>query len=303
MTHINNIPDFFIAGAPKCGTTSLYEWLKVHPDIYMPVKEPSFFSQDLRPVPEKTLPEYLAFFESAKARNALVGEASPKYLYSKPGLQKIAQLNPAARIIVILRNPVDLVISYHGQMLREGMETEADFQLAWNLTKTRRRGKCIPTTCPWPKLLDYPRWGSVGTRLTHLLNIFPDKQVKVLFLDDMIRNPKAVYRDTLSFLELPDYGRDHFPAKNKKSAMRSLKLHQTALIAKRKLSPVVVLLHKLRKGKGLGVLKFINFFNLIPDQYQSSVDTNFKKMLINYFEIEISKVEKRANRNFPSWRK
>ena len=141
MKHLSkNMPDFFIVGAPKCGTTSMYNWIAAHPKTFMPVKEPGFFSQDIRSIPNKEISSYLALFSCERPPGTLVGEATPKYLYSKRGLRQIVELNPNARMIVMLRNPVDLVISLHGQMLREGMEIEPDFESAWKLSAARQVG-------------------------------------------------------------------------------------------------------------------------------------------------------------------
>ncbi len=99
-------PDFVIAGAARCGTTALHEYLALHPAVFMPVlKEPGFFSTDL-PGGVSTLEEYRALFAPAPA-HALTGEASTQYLYSKVALERLTAHNPQVRIIVILRNLVD----------------------------------------------------------------------------------------------------------------------------------------------------------------------------------------------------
>src|ERR1700722_9026460 len=108
------IPDFFIVGAPKTGTTSLHRTLRAHPQIYMPLlKEPRFLASDMRPrdgharAPSElgypaTMDEYLALFTDA-APEQRVGEASAFYLWSRSAAASIAALQPAARIIATLR--------------------------------------------------------------------------------------------------------------------------------------------------------------------------------------------------------
>src|SRR3989442_12151635 len=124
------VPDFFIVGQHKSGTTALYEILRRHPQIFMPdLKEPRFFASDLRPLmgsdaalPD-TLDDYTALFEPA-ALGQRVGEASPSYLRSHVAAACIAEINPHARIVAILRDPASLVRSLHLQLLKEHVETE-----------------------------------------------------------------------------------------------------------------------------------------------------------------------------------
>src|SRR4051812_22016289 len=101
-------PDFFIAGAPKSGTTALFEYLSRHPSVFMPdIKEPNFFSSDLHTKGQRfRADEYLALFEAARS-DQLTGEASAIYLYSAVAVARLMQHNPRARVVVILRNPVE----------------------------------------------------------------------------------------------------------------------------------------------------------------------------------------------------
>src|SRR5580692_11872450 len=109
------VPDFFIVGNPKSGTTALYEMLRSHPQIFMPtLKEPHFFAAEKppsSPLPN-TLDEYLALFAAAEP-NQCAGEASPSYLRSPTAAGRIAQLAPDARIVAILREPAGFVRSLH----------------------------------------------------------------------------------------------------------------------------------------------------------------------------------------------
>src|ERR1700691_3844946 len=120
------VPDFFIVGHHKSGTTAMYEMLRPHPEIYMPaMKEPEFFGRDrtfgeTRP---QTYAEYLALFEAAGPRQ-LAGEASPSYLSSASAAKLIADVQPAARIIAILREPASFLNSLHLQLVRNHVQSE-----------------------------------------------------------------------------------------------------------------------------------------------------------------------------------
>ena len=107
-------PDFFIAGALKCGTTSLWNYLRAHPAVFMPAnKEPNYFCSDLpADLRVGTLAEYEALFSTAPP-HALTGEASVFYLYSKVAIGQIMAHNANAKIIVMLRDPIEAARSMH----------------------------------------------------------------------------------------------------------------------------------------------------------------------------------------------
>ena len=110
-------PNFFIIGAPKCGTTSLANWLAEHPRVFFSdTKEPHFFCTDGY-TGVKTLKQYEKLFEDAKPHHLAVGEGSTHYLFSKVAVPNILVYNPDARFIVCLRNPVDMAPSLHSERL------------------------------------------------------------------------------------------------------------------------------------------------------------------------------------------
>ena len=125
------VPDFFIVGNPKSGTTALYEMLRGHPQIFLPeLKEPWFFASDMRPrfqpprsaPPFETLEDYLTLFDAATPGQR-IGEASTAYLWSSTAAARIAELRPDARIIAILREPASFLRSLHMQLLRTHVES------------------------------------------------------------------------------------------------------------------------------------------------------------------------------------
>src|SRR5438034_1403974 len=123
-------PTFFLVGAPKCGTTALYAYLQKHPGLFLPPKEQHFFGSDLYP-PERPHDEadYLRPFASAPA-GVQLGEASVWYLYSRLAAQEIKRFSPEGRIIVSLRNPVDMIYSLHSHVTWAGIERVQPFERA-----------------------------------------------------------------------------------------------------------------------------------------------------------------------------
>ena len=139
-------PDFFIVGAPKCGTTAMQYYLSQHPDIFLPEKEMDFFGNDLLFThPRCTIEQYLAHFDTPEAKfRRRVGEKSVFYLYSKRAAYEIRDFAGAADIIIMLRNPVDMLYSLHSHMLRTGGEEIEDFRAALEDESIRKPGARLP---------------------------------------------------------------------------------------------------------------------------------------------------------------
>jgi hypothetical protein len=215
-------PNFFIVGAPKCGTTALYEYLRPHPNIFMPtLKEPHFFAKDLGTYPRiKTPKDYEALFASATDQHLRVGEASVYYLRSSVAIPGIREFNPDALIIAMFRNPVDMVYSLHSQLLFVGEETVNDFEAAWRIQERRKRGLDVPPAIRSPRLVEYEEIGRFGTQAQRLLSVFPRAQVKLILFDDFAESPQRVYDDVIQFLRIPHDGRSEFPRINENKRAR-----------------------------------------------------------------------------------
>jgi hypothetical protein len=211
-TRQTRAPDFFIVGHPKCGTTALYEMLRVHPQIYMPdLKEPWFLASDMRPrfqpprsaPPLQTLEEYFALFSEA-APQQRAGEASSSYLLSHTAAGEIAELCPDARIIAILREPASFLASLHNQLLRTHVETEKDLKRAIELDIPRREGKKVPRRSHRPQLLRYSDHVRYVEQLQRYRAALPAEQMLVLIYDDFRRDNEGTVRSVLRFLDVDD---------------------------------------------------------------------------------------------------
>lgn len=209
-------PNFFIVGAPKCGTTALYRYLRLHPNIYMPAKkEPHFFARDLGAYPAiKTMEDYIALFMGAEPRHRRIGEASVYYLRSVVAIPNILAFNPEARIIAMFRNPVDVVHSFHSQLLYWSEEVVPDFETAWRLQERRSRGESLPHGSRGAFLLQYAEMARFGTQVERLLAVVPAEQVKLILYDDFAASPRRVYSEVVDFLGLPPDERTEFPRIN-----------------------------------------------------------------------------------------
>jgi hypothetical protein len=212
------MPNFFIIGAQKAGTTSLYHYLNQHPQVYMsPRKEPHFFegmhSEYRRPgrrsTPVSGLGEYQALFEGASGEKA-IGEASASYLYSPkaPGLIKSSV--PDAKLIAILRNPADRAYSNFLHCVQVGREPLGSFSEALQAEEGRIRDK-------WGPLWYYKQKGFYYAQIKRYFDVFSRDQVRVWLYEDLRNDPFQMLREVFRFLGVdesfvPDASIEHNPS-------------------------------------------------------------------------------------------
>ena len=214
MLRHERIPDLFLVGAPKCGTTALYTYLAMHPDIFMsPVKEPHYFYTDYPSPDHIGASDYSRLFVKA-ASGQLCGEGSTLYLFSRCAIKEILKANPKAKLIAMVRNPLEMVVSFHGQKVYSFEEDQSDFAVAWDLSEARASGDDIPPGCRSPEQLNYKAIGRLGEQIGRLLETARADQVHIIVFDDFISDAAAAYRGTLQFLGLSDYTPTDFPVVN-----------------------------------------------------------------------------------------
>jgi hypothetical protein len=198
------VPDFFIVGHPKCGTTALYEMLRRQPRIFMPsLKEPHFMASELgarRGGVPRTLDEYLALFAEAGPEQ-LLGEASPSYLNSHSAAANIAALQPQARIIAILREPASFLRSWHLQLLQSHVETEKDFATAISREQQELE---LPAGVARTQSHRYSDRVRYVEQLRRYRELFGSERVLVLIYDDFRDDNEGTVREVLRFLEVDD---------------------------------------------------------------------------------------------------
>jgi hypothetical protein len=194
-------PDFFIVGAFKAGTTSLYEYLRQHPQIFMPFhKEPMFFGGDLDSrYGRMSERDYLRLFDGARP-DQRAGEASPWYLYSELAAAEIKAFSPDAQIIVMLRNPVDVMYAQHSQLLFNRREDLVDFGEALAAEPERRQGRRIPGGALRREALFYRHSVRFAQQLERYLDVFGADRVHVIVHDDLRSDAAGVVRSTFQFL-------------------------------------------------------------------------------------------------------
>jgi hypothetical protein len=216
------MPDFFIVGAPKCGTTAMYEYLRQHPAVFMPFhKEPLYFGSDLtRRYGAMTRDDYLRLFAPA-APDQRVGEASAWYLYSTRAAIEIAEASPEARIVAMFRDPVDVMYAQHSQLLFSEQEDITDFAAALEAEHARSEGRRLPPGPIRPENLLYRRMVRFAEQLERYLDVFGRDRVHVIVHDDLRADLPREYARLLRFLGVdPGFVPDFAPANENKRARR-----------------------------------------------------------------------------------
>ncbi|MDF9715709.1 sulfotransferase [Nocardioides sp. ChNu-99] len=214
-------PDFLLVGVPKAGTTALHAALAQHPGLHLsPVKEPKYYLCGDAPPPAYRGPgdahsqqewvwrrdDYLRLLDGG-APGALRGESTPFYLYSPEARRRIAADAPAAKLVVVLRDPVDRAYSNWMHLWMDGLEPVPDVVEA-----LRREPERI--AAGWAPFWHYAGLGRYGEQLDDLYGLFDREQVLVLRYRELVDEPGATLTRVLTFLGVPDLQVDDIPSDN-----------------------------------------------------------------------------------------
>jgi hypothetical protein len=201
------LPDLFVIGAPKAGSTAVHGALATHPSIFMSSpKEPKFFLCGEQPPPQQNGPgdahsrqewiwqrgRYETLFDAAP-EGTLRGESTPFYLWSADAHRRIAELVPHAKLIAVVRDPVDRAYSNWTHAWTHGYEPVGDFVTATELEAER-------ANAGWAPFWRYLDLGRYGRQLEHLYRYFPTEQVHVLRYRDLVDDATSSLADIAAFL-------------------------------------------------------------------------------------------------------
>lgn len=196
-------PNLFLIGGAKCGTTTLATYLASQREICWSVpKEPWFFCQrDMaeRCAPLKTMEWYARCFSHWRGEEVL-GEGSVSYYVSRYAIEEILYFNENARFILILRDPLDMFVSLHRQMLYNKQESVISFERAWILQEKRRYGVGIPSKCENINFLMYREWVDWTKIIKRLFASAKRDRILLLFFDDVVEHPEKVEEKLRAFL-------------------------------------------------------------------------------------------------------
>ncbi len=298
------VPNFFVIGAAKAGTTALYDCLKQHPDIYMsPVKEPYFFAYEgeppIYPGPAGTYfrrvavwrpRDYMLLFAGATKQRA-IGEASAIYLRSPLAARRIRRNLPYSRLVAILRHPAERAYSHYTFMVQHQVEPARTFSEALMREVPRMQAGWFPG-------FFYQANGYYYAQLSVYGELFPREQIKVYLYEDWRDTPQAMLRDLFCFLEV-DTG--FVPAIRQSNVTRlpsSRRLHRLAVAPdriERRLAPFLPA--RARRAIVSAVRRFDDRYNLAPPP----LDPEIRARLTAGYREDILKLQDLIGRDLSHW--
>lgn len=302
-------PNFFIVGAPKCGTSALYHSLLGHPEVFLPrspspetywiQKEPMYFCDDLGIadwIRISRREDYLKMFEGAgEARR--VGEVSALYLLSSGAAERIHDFTGGdCRIIITLRPPVDWMRSWHHDCLRYAHENVGDFRKALELEPRREQGRDIPPTSGFGGCLGYRKGARFSEQVARYFDRFGRDRVKVILLEDMTRNPEKVMIEIAHFLGIsPEFP---LPLDRQNDSQALTLTHLLEFRIRRKLSHFPKLERLATAPLNAYQRAMLRF---LPPLSDKSIDSELRLQLIEEFRPEVDRLSVLLDRDLSHW--
>jgi len=295
------LPTFVVIGAGRCGTTSLYHYLRQHPQVFMsPVKETNFFSYDgpdrersldggASDQPVRTLAGYAGLFARAGGFTA-VGEASPRYLYHPQAAERMRALIPEARLVALFRDPVERAYSSYLAYVRDGSERRSFLEAA----RDEIEGRNPPS---WGG-----KWCSVRSGLYHAcvsryLQLFPRERIRLFLQDDLRQEPAEVLRDVFTLVGVdPAFEPDVSIRYNKSGLARSKVVHRLTGKNRVTLALKRVLPGAVRKPV------FALWMKLIASNFERPhVPPEARRMLVAYYRDDVRRFQELIGRDLSAW--
>lgn len=286
-------PNFLIIGSPKCGTTSLYNYLGQHPKIeFSDVKEPKYFSFKnlnlnfnanevvVNQIKKSTIQNKEGYLNLFKNKTApYIGEASPNYFHFEPAAKNIYDFDPQMKLIVILRNPVDRLYSDWKHNVRMGYDRQYNFRKAINLIEKRKRSNK-------PPYFDYLEKGNYGKHLKRYYGLFNKNQIKIVFYDDLKKDANKVCNDIIRFLGVSD----EFNFDTSKIYMKSYPIYKSNLLRQ---------IGHLVKKISFNLYNYVNKINTVNE----TIYKNDRDYFLKFYKKDILVLESLINIDLKNWLK
>lgn len=260
--------------------------------IFLPrLKEPHYFCTDF---PDQrrihTEHNYLDLFASATSE-LVVGEASASYLYSRDAARNLREFAPDAKIIIFVRDRPGLLLSWHNQLLHNGVENRSDFEEAWRLSGCRAAGDHGPA-CDEPSFLDYRSFGHLGEQVERFFACFPAEQIRVFDFQAWVRRPRATYLEIMRFLGLPDDGKSEFPRVNEAQRSRWRPLR---LFLRRPPKALSALYRRIRRQTGLDAEPVFRLLTHVNSKrgYRAQINETLRNEIENFYAADADKLRPR----------
>lgn len=300
MQPVSQLPDFLVIGTAKSGTTSLYRYLKSHPQIYLsPIKEPKYFVySDTRPVfagPHRNfrivwkIEDYRRLFE-ARTTELVAGEMSPQYLYCECSPGAIRKLIPKAKLIAILRNPADRAYSHFCHNRRDGIEPLADFDAALAAEDER-------IAQAWGITFHYRHRGYYARQLKRFLEMFPREQLLILVYDDMVADCPGLLKRICAFLGV-DESRS-FDTTEWDNVTRGIPRGRLTRRALRSAGPAAALMRAILPARMRASL--YHTISTVIMNPKPGFEPRVREQLVSQFKPDILELQKIIDRDLSPW--
>ena len=282
------LPQFLVIGAYKSGSTAIQEALRAHPQVFLPAKGPSFFAFDEAPVVDRPLPagvvrdwdSYRALFADAPA-DAVRGEVSPEYLANPWSCGRIRARLPDAKLVAVLRDPVERAFSDYLMYVRDGEEKDG-FAGALAAQEERRRAGS-PTGY-------YLETGFYGRQLRPYFDAFPRDRIQVHLFEDFVADPDAVLGPLLAFLGVdPALGETPERAVNVSGVPRNA-LVGAAVRGGRRVAPLLP--EAVRRRAKAALARGLD---------RPVIDPDVRRRLVEVYREDVAELERLLDRPLGGW--
>jgi len=297
-------PDFFLVGAPKSGTTAMETYLKQHPEVFLAERTGiHFFGSDLGVAPYTSEEQYLENFRDVD-REKRVGESSNMCLASEFAAREIKAFEPNASIIIMLRNPVDMMYALFSQRRRNGYEDIEEFSEVLSAEEDRRNGKRIPSVREWRSSLRtsldfcYRDMGKYATQINRFREHFSPEQMHIIIFDDFVRDTALEYQKTLRFLQVDERFRPDFKIVNRNAVTRS-RIMQGMLMNPPKIIWRTLDILLSRRAKG-ALYAYLMRFNE-KEVPRPPMDPDLRRRLQDEFRPDVERLSELLHRDLTHW--
>lgn len=297
-----NKPNLFIVGLPKCGSTSLHNYLQQHPEVYMSFeKEPNYFNTDqikesidyhnkvIQRFEFKDFNKYMSLF-NGNFDKKICGESNVSYIFSENAAKNIYNFNPHAKVIIILREPVNFLYSLHSQYLLRNNEDVKSFNEALGLEKERKKGYNIPKKTLYPSMLFYTDKIQYCYHIKKFYSFFSSDQIKLIIFDDFVKNTKEVFHDILTFLNLSNSTNINLKTYNKNEEVKFQFINKMIIDSRIK----QLIYNHIPLNIYFKIVPFVK--NLIyTEKTRKPLDIHFKKELMRNYKHNVVEVSNYLN--------
>ena len=298
---MNGMPQFLLIGAARAGTTAIYSYLRQCPEIFMPrVKEPNFFAFEGQTLACRgpgadyinnsitRLADYRDLFATSPP-GAVLGEASPLYLFADQAAARILHHAPDARLVVVLRNPVEQAFSHFMYATKQRIEPLTDFVAALNAEDQR-------IADGWQPLFGYSRFPRYSEQLARYLALFPREQILIRLYEEFERDPATLMQDILAHIGVTSGFRPDMAIKHNAGGVPKNRIFQDFLMKYNPVTRAIGLV--VPQETRLRIRDRLAGFNLKRDE---TMPPEARAILLNRLGDQIKALQPMIDRDLSNW--